>query len=66
MCAGGLTCSEKNHPARDHEEIQMGDCGELERLIRAGYSCISIVTHEETYALETVGTVALNLNCPLS
>ena len=43
----------------------MRDCGELERLIRAGYSCISIVTHEETYALETVGVVALNLNCPL-
>jgi len=43
----------------------MGDCAQLERLIRAGYSCISIVTHEEAYALETVRVTALNLNRPL-
>ncbi len=40
----------------------MGDCAQLERLIKAGYSCISIVTHEEAYALETVRVAALNLN----
>ena len=43
----------------------MGDCAQLERLIKAGYSCISIVTHEEAYALETVRVAALNLNRPL-
>ena len=40
----------------------MADCAQLERLIKAGYSCISIVTHEEAYALETVRVTALNLN----
>jgi len=43
----------------------MGDCQELERLIKAGYSCISIVTHEEEYALEIARVAALNLDRPL-
>ncbi|MHC4521216.1 MAG: hypothetical protein ACYTAS_21690, partial [Planctomycetota bacterium] len=43
----------------------MGDCAQLEQLIKAGYSCISIVTHEEQYALEVVCTAAVNLDRPL-
>ena len=43
----------------------MGDGQQLERLIRGGYPCISIVTHEEQYALEIVRVAALNLNSPL-
>jgi len=43
----------------------MGDCEQLERLIRGGYPCISIVTHEEQYALEIVRVATLNLDRPL-
>ena len=43
----------------------MGDSQQLERLIRGGYPCISIITHEEQYALETVRVAALNQDRPL-
>ncbi len=43
----------------------MGDCKQLERLIEGGYNCVSIVTHEELYALEIARTAALNLNRPV-
>jgi len=43
----------------------MGDCEQLERLIRGSYPCISIVTHEEQYALEIVRVATLNLDRPL-
>ena len=43
----------------------MDDCDRLLRLIKGGYSCISIVTHEEQYALEIVRLAALNMSRPL-
>ena len=43
----------------------MGDCAQLEQLIKGGYSCISIVTHEEQYALQIACTAAVNLDRPL-
>jgi SpoVK/Ycf46/Vps4 family AAA+-type ATPase len=43
----------------------MDDCDKLLRLIRGGYSCVSIVTQEEQYALETVRLAALNVSRPL-
>ena len=41
----------------------MADRDRLEHLLRAGYPCISIVTQEETYALEVVRDVAFKLGC---
>lgn len=43
----------------------MEDCERLQKLIKAGYGCLSIVTHEEPYALEVVRLAALNLSRPL-
>jgi len=43
----------------------MDDCDRLLKLIRAGYGCISIVTHEEQHALEIVRLAALNMSRPL-
>ncbi len=43
----------------------MGDCKQLGRLIEGGYNCISIVTHEELYALELARVAAINLNRPV-
>jgi hypothetical protein len=43
----------------------MGDCKQLERLIEGGYNCISIVTHEELYALEIARVAAINLTRPV-
>jgi SpoVK/Ycf46/Vps4 family AAA+-type ATPase len=40
----------------------MDDIKRFEQLIGGGYCCISIVTHEERYALETVRQAALSLN----
>ncbi|MHC4397056.1 MAG: AAA family ATPase [Planctomycetota bacterium] len=39
----------------------MDDVGRFEQLIKACHSCISIITHEERYALEIVRNVAVNL-----
>lgn len=44
----------------------MKDQDRLEQLIRAGHSCISIVTNEESYALATVRDAAFNLGRDLS
>ena len=44
----------------------MTDRDRLEHLLRAGYPCISIVTQEETYALEVVRDVAFKLACDLT
>ena len=43
----------------------MDDSRQLEKLIKSGYSCLSVVTHEEPYALEVVRQTALNLGRPL-
>ncbi|MHC4460294.1 MAG: AAA family ATPase [Planctomycetota bacterium] len=40
----------------------MDDIERFEQLISGGYCCISIVTHEERYALEIVRQAALSLN----
>jgi len=40
----------------------MDDIERFTQLITGGYSCISIVTYEEQYALEIVRQVALGLN----
>jgi len=39
----------------------MDDVGRFEQLIKACHCCISIITHEERYALEIVRNVAVNL-----
>jgi len=39
----------------------MDDFERFEELIKGGYCCISIVTHEEHYALEIVRKAAQNL-----
>ncbi len=39
----------------------MNDFGQFEQLIQRGYGCISIVTHEERYALEIIRKTALKL-----
>jgi len=39
----------------------MSDSERFEQLIKSGYCCISIVTHEEQYALEIVRQAALDL-----
>jgi AAA+ superfamily predicted ATPase len=43
----------------------MGDYQQLEQLIRGGYSCISVVSHEEQYALDIARVAALSLDRPL-
>ncbi len=44
----------------------MNDQERLERLIRAGHACISIVTYEEEYALGLVRETAFKLGCDLT
>jgi len=44
----------------------MDDRDRLEQLLHAGYPCISIITQEETYALEVVRDVAFRLACDLT
>ncbi len=39
----------------------MGDSERFEQLVNGGYCCISIVTHEERYAMEIIRQAALNL-----
>jgi hypothetical protein len=39
----------------------MDDVKQFEQLIKGGYYCISIVTHEERYALEIIRQTALDL-----
>lgn len=39
----------------------MDDTRLIEQLIEGGYSCISIVTHEEQYALQILREVAIDL-----
>ena len=39
----------------------MDDVGRFEQLMKACHCCISIITHEERYALEIVRNVAVNL-----
>ncbi|MHC4371209.1 MAG: hypothetical protein ACYSW8_26655 [Planctomycetota bacterium] len=39
----------------------MDDTRQIEQLIEGGYSCISIVTHEEQYALQVLREVAIDL-----
>ena len=43
----------------------MNDIERFEQLIKGGYSCISIITHEEQYALGIIREAALNLNLDL-
>jgi AAA+ superfamily predicted ATPase len=43
----------------------MDDCDRLVQLIKGGYCCVSVVTHEEDYALELVRVAALNMSRPL-
>ena len=40
----------------------MDDTKQIEQLIEGGYSCISIVTHEEQYALQLLREVAIDLD----
>jgi AAA+ superfamily predicted ATPase len=40
----------------------MDDIERFEQLVRSGYCCISIVTHEERYALEIIRQTAIALN----
>ena len=44
----------------------MTDRDRLEQLLRAGYPCVSIVTQEESYALEVVRDVTFKLGLDLS
>jgi hypothetical protein len=39
----------------------MDDTRQIEQLIEGGYCCISIVTHEEQYALQVLREVAIEL-----
>jgi len=43
------------------EDFIMTDRDRLSRLLRAGYPCVSIVTQEESYALEVVRDVAFEM-----
>ena len=43
----------------------MGDSERFKQLIEGGDSCISIVTYEERYALDTIRHTALDLKCSL-
>ena len=43
----------------------MGDTRRFKQLIESNDSCISIVTHEERYALDIIRQVALDLKCNL-
>lgn len=40
----------------------MDDTEQIEQLIEGGYCCISIVTHEEQYALQVLREVAINMS----
>jgi ATP-dependent 26S proteasome regulatory subunit len=43
----------------------MDDQKHLEKLIQSGYHCLSIITHEEPYALEVVRLATFNMGRPL-
>ena len=63
---GRLVYRSRPRSTRDERPTDMTDQQQLEHLIRSGHTCITVVTHEEDYALSLVRDAAFQFGSDLS